>query len=666
MRTSTPPPIRRLLPALLSSALVACGRSDDDSSFVVRAGAHPAVSGTGIVVAGDWVVYFANEALDGPTGANLNLDPDRIDAVAFAVNSATGSETNLEVAGTGAAIVGDEVYLVVSEGADGRDWDLDGFNDDRVLLHWSRATLTGPTFVDLLDSEGAPVAVPLEPEGRLFYAAAGAPLGAADETFLRVLDEGQPTVPQAVPAPAGGFPRGSPAPVVRPLRAESGLLLCTLDETEDGGDYNGDMDPDDEHVLVLLDVLFDSTLPPSALVSTELAMADEDEPIAVRMLGSHAWRVAFLVDELEQGGTNLNDAALFAPDALVPQNCAGVSDMDALDRVLHWVDYRPLALPPQPSSPVNTGLAGHDRVLLLDDFVATISAEDEVDCNLNQGTVVTDTDLDDDVLRWVRTMPGAIPEKDADLLHALATLTAGGSFGVAVLDDRFVAVIDEAADSRNLDMKAGNHELVAWLDPDASNPTWDLTHQHPTNRAFGTGIFDSNDVSEPFAGTSWMAGEAVGERLALVFLEEVPGTNPNVGSINTNLDCDFVPKDTDKVDGLPVWTDFESGPTLDFDGMGYAVDKMNAGIVIASGFAFFRVSEGDDNRDYDDDPADNVVLFRNPLTTCNPVFMGTASIVPGPVIHTDRGTSAAFLSTGIDFNGDGDAHDEPVVRYFRF
>src|SRR5262249_17848031 len=129
-------------------------------------------------------------------------------------------------------------------------------------------------------------------------------------------------------------------------------------------------------------------------------------------------------------------------------------------------------------------------------------------------------------------------------------------------------------------------------------------------------------------------------------------------------------KDNDVTDALPVWADFESGPILDFDGMGYAVDKNNPGIEIAANFAFFRVSESDDNRDYNNDGAkDDVVLFRNPLTTCGPVPMATSSTIASQVIFTDRLTGAAFFSSEaeaeLDFNNDGDTSDI-VVRYFRF
>jgi len=232
-------------------------------------------------------------------------------------------------------------------------------------------------------------------------------------------------------------------------------------------------------------------------------------------------------------------------------------------------------------------------------------------------------------------------------------------------------VVSEADDEQNLDGKIQDHDLVGWLDPAlGASATWHFSHQSSLVPSFGTGVFDAGGHSEPFAGTDWMAAESVDGRLGVSFQEEVPGTNPMVGSLNTNLNCNFFAKDSDKTDVLPVWADFESGPVLDWDGVGFALADGNAGIVIAAGFAFFRVSEANDNLDYngDGDKADEM-LFRNPLTTCEPVAMAVSSAIVSPVITTDRLQGGAFLSSeskaGVDFNHDGDTTDL-VVRYFMF
>lgn len=645
----------------VAALLAACGGGSSSSGFKLATTAQAAAPSAPIALAGDLLVYLASEGFSGPAGTDFNGDADTIDQVAFAVNLATRVETNLGVAAQAAIVLGTHVYLTVDESADGVDWSGDTVLDDFVLLHWSAAAGT-VTFVDQVPS-GATLVLAAN---RIYYRSAGAALAVPEESALRALDVANPTTPVPVLTESGGLiAGGSPFPVVRPLRQDSGLLFCAVDENEDLRDYNADGDTLDETVLVLLD----ATDPLGRLHNTALALRDDDEPLDALATGPNDWLVAFLVDESAQGATNLNDQTLFS-QPLLPENCP-ISDADALDQVLHYLAFAAFV---GGSTPVNTGLAGHLRVLALDGFVATISDEADASCNLNAGaggTVTTpDTDTNDDVARWVATTLPVTPARSIEDLHALATGVGGGSFGLAVLDSRLIAVIDEAADGRNNDGKAADHELVAWLDPSAGNPTWDFTHQHPTNRGFGTGIFDSNNVSEPFAGTSWMASEAVGGRLPMTFLEEVPGTNPNVGSLNTNLDCALVAKDSDKIDALPVWADFESGPTLDFDGMGYAVDLANAGIELADGFAFFRVSESADNRDYNGDGDKNdVVLFRNPLTTCGPVPMATSSLVAGQVITTDRLRGAAFLSSetqaGVDFNGDGDTGDL-VVRYFRF
>jgi len=542
-------------------------------------------------------------------------------------------------------VLDDELFLAVDESEDGNDWD--GGPATEVLLHWN-ATV-GLEFVDELLDVNEPL---LALGGRLYYASADAP--GVDETNLRTLTAAAPTTPVVV-----GNEIGAGAVGAHLLGERQALVFVRLDETENSADLNGDADQTDEHVLALLD----STDAAARLKSTELALADDSAPLAADFVTSGDWLVAFLVDETAQGSTNFNDQTLFS-QPLLTENCLGTPDSDTLDQVLHYVHFADFLA--ATAQPVNTGLAGHDRVLAFDGFVATISDEGDANCNLNAAS--GDADTNDHVARWVEAVEPIAPARETNQMRALATAIPGGSFGLTVLADRLIAVIDEDADSSNLDGKVADHELVAWLDPSATTPVWDVTHQS-SNRSHGTGVFDEDGDSEPYAGTSWMAAEAVGNRLGLVFLEEVPGTNPDVGSLNTNLNCAFTAKDSDKTDGLPVWADFESGPTLDFDGMGYAADKGNAGIQIAGNFAFFRVSETDDNRDYNaDGQINDVVLFRNPLTTCGPVPMATSSLVAGQAIVTDGTVGAAFLSSesqaGEDFNGDGDETDL-VVRYFR-
>lgn len=661
MNSALAPSVRALLAA--SALLAACSSSDDDDdSFVLRTTSQAAEPSAMPVVVGNWMVYFAREAFSGPAGTDLNGDGQINDQVAFAVNLAGPTETNLAVAAQAALILGNEIYLVVLESEDGVDWNGMGGAVDTVLLHWSAATAM-VAFVDTLDL--APGELPVAVGSRLFYASATAP-AVGDETNLRSIAQASPTTPVPIENTLGGG-----LLTAHLLGARAGLVFAFLDENDDGTERNDDGDATDTHVLALLD----GTVDGARVVNVGLALAGAGEPLAARSLGTSDWLAAFLVDEAAQG-VSLNDQNLldgmgnpvFTQPILPGLGCA--NDVDTTDRVLHYLDFSDLVA--ATAGAVNTGIVGQDRVLVGNGFVATLSDEADSNCNLNDDADAgTGADV---ILRWVETVLPNAPVVDTALLHAIATGTFGGSMGFALLDNRLVAVVDEAADDADLDAQAGeasaDHDLIGWIEPTATTPTWRFSHQSAT-QSIGTGVFDTTGKSEPFAGTTWMAPEQVGDRLPLVFLEEVPGmTNPNLGSLNTNLDCALVVKDNDEIDGLPVWADFEGGPTLDFDGMGYAVHKTNAGIEIAAGFAWFRVSEADDNRDYNGDgQANDVVLFRNPLTSCNPAPFGTASLISGPVLITDRVAGAAFFAdeamASVDFNADGDTGDV-VVRYFRF
>ena len=200
-----------------------------------------------------------------------------------------------------------------------------------------------------------------------------------------------------------------------------------------------------------------------------------------------------------------------------------------------------------------------------------------------------------------------------------------------------MAVIDELKDSRDQYEPAKFHDLVAWLDPDAG-PFALWTFEHVSgNPNHGTGI-----AGKPCAGASWMAAEEQSGRLGIGFQESVPNLSLN----NFTLTCDNAAKDGDTTDSLPVWMDFEAGPVLDFDGVGFAVETDDAGMVVASGHVFFRVSEADDATDYNaDGDKTDVILMRNPKAACAPTAMATSHGQEGPVIITDGLYGAAFLSS---------------------
>jgi len=526
----------------------------------------------------------------------------------------------------------------VDEANDGTDWDGDGTADDTVLLHWENND-GGPTFVDTLDSDAAPLVV----SSRAYYTVDGAGL-AGDETNLRYVDRSDPLVPVAVENTAGAGPLE-----VDLIGVGEGLLFLGVDETVDMVDRNGDSDTADVAELALLDGLDDE----ARVVEVGLALEDADTPFAACVEGSNDWVVGFLVDEAQQGATNLNPPIVDG-ELVVPDSCQATPDTDTMDQVLHWLRFEDFAAGMDTAH--NTGIAGAQRVLAVGDYVATLSPELDANCNYNE-----DAASDDTVVRWIEAADGSTPPRDPSQLHAVATDIPGGSFGVGALSDRLICVVSEAADSDNLDGKGAQNDLVAWLDPrDGSATTWTFEHES-SNPNFGTGL-----SGEPYAGASWFAPMADEGRLGIGFQESVPGINLN----NFTLGCDAFTKDNDETDSLPVWMDFEAGPTLDFDGLGFSVEADAVGLVVSRGWVFFRVDEAADNVDWNEDgDMNDVVVFRNPVASCLPRVLATAHPQETDAVFTDDRRGAAFYSSefsaGEDLNGDGDANDT-VLRHFGF
>jgi hypothetical protein len=454
-----------LHPSLLLAALFAvagCGSgSDDDDSFILRTTGQAAETGTPPVVAGSWMVYFARESFTGPTGTDLNGDGLKDDQVAFAVNLGSSSETNLMVAARGAAIIGNEIYLKVVEAEDGVDWGGTVGTGDTVLLHWSSAA-GAVTFVDTLDISFA-AELPVAVGTRLFYTAAPQLAPGIDETTLRRISASAPTTVVTVLNQAGGG-----ALEAHLYGARAGLVFAFADENDALNDLNGDGDTADENVLALLD----GTIDGGRLVNVGLALQSDVEPLAARSTATSDWVAAFLVDEASQGAS-LNDLTLLDgmgnpvfTQAIVPSNCV-VNDTDTMDQVLHYLDFGDFQA--GTAGARNTGLAGHDRVLVASGFVATLSDEGEANCDLND-----DGDTDDDVARWVEIVgPGMAnaPEVSSGLMHAIASGTFGGSLGLALLGTRLVAVIDEEADDDDFDTQSGEAVPTTTSWP-GSSPRW--------------------------------------------------------------------------------------------------------------------------------------------------------------------------------------------------
>ena len=582
------------------------------------------------------MVYFASEALVG-AGTDMNGDGDTADEVAVAVMLAQATEVVLGAAALDCAVVGSEVYLVVDEVKDNRDWNGANGLGDVVLLHWS--LLAGVlTYVDTIDPDTEEMPV-IAVEDHLFYASETVPTGGSDETSLRRIAPALPTIPVVVENAIGG---GTLQP--RLLGDDRGLLFLSLDESTEGVDLNGDTDTTDEYVLALLNGGDDG----ERIFNTGAALADESAPFAAYPTATDDWLVAFLVDENFQGQGSLNPLSL-SGQMINPDSCS-TADIDSADQVLHFLEVQDFIIG---GTVKNTGLVGRDRVVAINGYVATLSYEGDAECDINE-----DGDTNDTVVRWTG-IDTVMPPRQADQLHAIENGIPGGSHGLAALGERFIAIVDEGQDSQNIDLRPANNDLVGWLDPDDGfGADWTFAHESG-NPSHGTGL-----MGEPYAGAAWMAEKEEGGRLPIAFQEEVPAMNLN----NFSLDCTAITKDSDSTDALPIWLDFEGGPTLDFDGVGFALRASNSGIVVARGFVYFRVDEAADATDYNlDGDRGDVILLRNPISSCDPQALATSHEHIGPVIITDGQNGAAFLASellaGVDFNNDGDASDT-VVRYF--
>ena len=636
--------------ALAPLVLLAACSSDDESNsnanvFVVGSSQFGVAAGTPLEVNNNWLAFLADEAASG--GMILNGDTDALDQVAVAVEILSKAETNLGVAATDLAWLGSELYIVTDEASG--DVDFSGVNGltDLVLLHWNSTMMGGPVFIAALDRNSTKSIVVV---GETLFFASDVAGSVAGESSLMAIDVAFPETPRVVMTTDAVGPL---APSL--LGEDEGLIFAALNENTEGRDLNGDGNVDDSHVLALMDGtgLVDNTGYALLLRNTDLAIAGDLSPYRARSTGANDWLVGVLVDEAAQEANfNVFDGFVL-PSSWQASTCvAGGQDSDTLDQVLHAIEFQLWNINPLVTPPINTGLAGTDRVLIVGNAIATICEEsDENDCSLNG-----DPDADDRMLRWIRVNSAegngssGGPLRQTTSMIALQRGLPGTARAVAVLDDRFVVQIDEDADSRNWDSNAGNdRELLGWVDPLGGSSAF---------------TFDHNPGTAPgqvfYAVASWMSEQPGRTRLGVAFSER-----------SNNVDLNG---DGDTLDSMPTWADFTGSPTrLSFLGLFQACVANNAGITLSNGWGFYRFDEmangfGDANGN---GQTDDILLLRVNLSSGLFTNMGFLNTLARPSIEAeDDGVSAgaAFLFDetigGTDLNGDGDAFDL-VPRYFQ-
>ncbi len=622
---SRPARAARIAPLFL--LLAACGGSDDDSGennqLTVRISTLSVAGGVPSDFGGVWAAFLADEATSGAGGMDLNGDGDVIDSVAQQLNLQTGVEANVGVAARDFRWLGDRLYLVVDEAADGVDWDGDTMMDDRVLLEHDPTSMAVPTYLATLPMDtGADI---LRTDEWIFVRQRD-PAVMANTSWVWGLHESLPTTLHQVMTndAAGGLQP-------RLLAAHDDLVFLELDETVEGRDLNGDADSTDTSVLALLDgrgmvVMGGYELP---LRNTSRAMP-ANAVVAALSTGMHDWQVGFPVDETGQGAVNLNNplsGAAMLPGSWEPTQCTGFTDNDTVDQVLSVIAFRAWDDDPVTNPPVNTGLVTTDRIVMVPGYVGVISDEsDHGTCDLNG-----DGDTDDEVFRWTSVTQPILPPSAVSSMFAVSRLS-GGLQGVGTLDDAFVMAVSEADDRRDLnDDGFQDLSVVQWLDPSAG-VTW--TNDH--------------GASQPsYAAASWMGPSSDGTRLGVAYDELSNGVDLN--------------NDGDQLDSMPTFAQFTGAPVrMAFPGYTAAVQKTNAGIVFQNGWAFYRISEAEDDRDWNGDGASNeFVMLRSRIADGLSQFIVTLNSLPIPAVRPDLITGAAggvFLVDEMmagDVNGDG-------------
>lgn len=625
--------------------LAACsaGGGSDSQSFIVRATQWSVGGNTKIVTSGNLIAWVADEATTGAGGTDLNGDADKTDGVAVGVVANTQTQFNVGVAAQDLTWIGSNLFLVVSETADGEDWNGDLDTGDTVLLRWTVGATT-PTFVDEIDMASSKKLVSFTT--RLVYPTADAVTG-ANTSNLRTIDAATPTVITPVATTDAG---GSLRPSI--LSQEEGLVFLALNESLETRVLNGDGDSTDSFVLALLDLRTAG----ASVQNVGKALPGTSAPVRAKLVAAADWQVGFLVSESAQGAANLDDPTTFSP-TWQPTQCIGQADTDTNDNVLHYLRFAAWVSDPVSNPVRNTGLVGVDKIAIANGYIATITPESASNGTLGEGTcdLNQDGDKNDRVVRWTQMSTGTtaiLPLNSAANIHALDD-TPGGTHGLAELQDRFVIVVDEAQDDLDLNGDTlKTFDLVGWLLPSASTTPWQFLH------------------TSAYVGASWMNETRDRGRLGLALQEAVGGVSLNPGTTAN-------PGDNDLLDSIPTFPVFSGAGVLTFPGVKIAVDPGNPGIVVTRGLGYYRTSESADSRDWTGDGDENDrVLFRFTIARGTTNINGTSNSVTRNSIDVDVDTGspacAAFLTdeslqgaTGSDINGDGDKTDL-VVQYFVF
>ncbi len=625
-------------------SLGSCKKPEEDpvEYYSLKTVPHPVAPGSQMVTSGKWLVYLASEANLTATGQDLNGDGDVIDAVAVRVDTYSDKRTLLDTAVQSMVMVKGTLFLVVLESSDGRDWNADGDQADRVLTY-AIPSASEPVYLADLDVSSATVLVGVQDSA--FFVGADAPSVTGQTNLFASHVASSGAVPDAPTFLATSVVADGDGVSVGIVGESAGVLFLAMDETLDG-DLNGDLDGADSSVLALLDASQGGT----NIVGTGLALG-VNPPFAAGASGSDTI-VAFAVNESAQG-VNLNNPALFSL-SWPPPACTALGDVDTDDDVLHWLlmtDY--LA----GGAIRNTGLVatpGERLYVHSKGYVACASLEaDEglgAGCDLNG-----DGDTSDRIFRWVTASnpaAPALPVTDPSYLMALVTTVPGANGdstgGVLPLGGLWTLLVDEAADGRDHDGDPGtDNNLLAAKDPSLVGQTWNFDH--------GSGV--------PI-GATWMAADSGSTARVLVAIEE------SVLGVDQNGDGDLL-------DSLPTFPKVLSGSALSFPGLAMGVASDNAGIVMAGGVGYFRLSEAEEGgTDFNGDGDSNdFILTRVGVTNSEPlVRMATLNSLDASAVQFDHLAAPKFGvmifqetmqgAGGKDINSDGDATDY-VPRYFR-